>query len=92
MRKENTAGKSAVSRKRANRTLTVRLESIWEIGEAATAFWTSRAKYLGKPAATKKRGFAPVFGLKPRSRLALEVGTLSRVVARARFARSLQRL
>jgi transposase len=81
MRKHNTAEKSAVRRKAANRTLTVGID----LGDRSSRYCIldEQGEVLAEGSvATTKRGFAQVFGSKPRSRLALEVGTHSPWVSR----------
>jgi transposase len=76
MRKDNTAKESAVTRKRANRKLTVGID----LGNRSSRYCIldEQGEVLAEGSmATTKKGFAQVFGSKPRSRLALEVGTHS---------------
>lgn len=80
--KHNTAKESAVTRKRANRKkLTVGID----LGDRSSRYriLDEQGEVLAEGSvATTKRGFAQVFGSKPRSRLALEVGTHSPWVSR----------
>ena len=76
MRKHNIAGETAVTRKRANRKLTVGID----LGDRSSRYCIldEHGEVLAEGSvATTKKGFAQVFGSKPRSRLALEVGTHS---------------
>ena len=82
MKEHNTAKESAVTRKRANRKkLTVGID----LGDRSSRYCIldEQGEVLAEGSvATTKRGFAQVFGSKPRSRLALEVGTHSPWVSR----------
>src|SRR5689334_16052895 len=81
MRKDNTAKGSVVTRKRANRKLTVGID----LGDRSSRYCIldEQGEVLADGSvATTKKGFAQVFGSKPRSRLALEVGTHSPWVSR----------
>jgi len=81
MEKDNTARKAAVSRKRACRKLTVGID----LGDRSSRYCILDDEgevLLEGSVATTKKGFAQVFGSKPRSRLALEVGTHSPWVSR----------
>jgi transposase len=77
MRKHNIASESAVTKKRANRKLTV--------GDRSSRYCmlNEEGEVLAEGSlATTKKGFAQVFGSKPRSRVVLEVGTHSPWVSR----------
>jgi len=81
MRKHNTAKESAVIRKGAKRKLTVGID----LGDRSSRYCIldEQGEVLAEGSvATTKKGFAQVFGSKPRSRLALEVGTHSPWVSR----------
>jgi transposase len=81
MRKHNTAGKSAVTKRRAQRKLTVGID----LGDRSSRYCIldEQGEVLAEGSvATTKKGFAQVFGSKPCSRLALEVGTHSPWVSR----------
>lgn len=81
MRKHNTARESALTRKRANRKLTVGID----LGDRSSRYCMldEEGEVLAEGSlATTKKGFAQVFGSKPRSRVALEVGTHSPWVSR----------
>ena len=81
MGKDNTARESAVTRKRANRKLTVGID----VGDRSSRYCIldEQGEVLAEGnVATTKKGFAQVFGSKPRSRVALEVGTHSPWVSR----------
>jgi len=81
MRKDNTVRKSAVNRKRANRKLTVGID----LGDRSSRYCIldEQGEVLAEGSvATTKKGFAQVFGSKPRSLVALEVGTHSPWVSR----------
>jgi transposase len=81
MRKHNTAKESVGTGKRANRKLTVGID----LGDRSSRYCIldEQGEVLAEGSvATTKKGFAQVFGSKPRSRLALEVGTHSPWVSR----------
>jgi transposase len=81
MRKDNTVGKSSVTRKRANRKLTVGID----LGDRSSRYCIldEQGEVLAEGSvATTRKGFAQIFGSKPRSRVALEVGTHSPWVSR----------
>lgn len=81
MKKDNTAKESVMVRKRVQRKLTVGID----LGDRSSRYCVldEQGEVLVEGAvATNKRGFAQVFGSKPRSRLALEVGTHSPWVSR----------
>jgi len=81
MRKHNTAKESAATGKRAKRKLTVGID----LGDRSSRYCIldEQGEVLAEGSvATTKRGFAQIFGSKPRSRLALEVGTHSPWVSR----------
>jgi transposase len=81
MRKHNTAKQSVVTRTRANRKLTVGID----LGDRSSRYCIldEQGEVLAEGSvATTKKGFAQVFGSKPGSRLALEVGTHSPWVSR----------
>lgn len=81
MRKHNTAKEPTVGRKRANRRLTVGID----LGDRSSRYCIldEEGEVLAEGSvATTKKGFAQVLGSKPRSRLALEVGTHSPWVSR----------
>jgi transposase len=81
MRKDNTVKKSSVNRKSANRKLTVGVD----LGDRSSRYCIldEQGEVLAEGSvATTKKGFAQVFGSKPRSRVALEVGTHSPWVSR----------
>src|SRR5690242_6322729 len=74
MRKHNTAKGFVGTGKRANRKLTVGID----LGDRSSRYCIldEQGEVLAEGSvATTKKGFAQVFGSKPRSRLALEVGT-----------------
>jgi len=81
MKKNNTVGKSVRTKKEANGKLTVGID----LGDRSSRYCILDEQ--GEPVvegsmATTKKGFAQVFGSKPRSRVALEVGTHSPWVSR----------
>jgi transposase len=81
MRKNSTVGKSSVTRKRANRKLTVGID----LGDRSSRYCIldEQGEILVEGSmATTKKGFAQVLGSKPRSRVVLEVGTHSPWVSR----------
>jgi len=81
MRKHNTVKEPAVTRKRANRELTVGID----LGDRSSRYriLDGEGEVLAEGSmATTRKGLAQVFGSKPRSRLALEVGTHSPWVSR----------
>ena len=81
MRKHNTGRQSGVSSKRATRKLTVGID----LGDRSSRYCIldEQGEVLTEGSvATTKKGFAQVFGSKPRSRVALEVGTHSPWVSR----------
>src|SRR5579872_5552831 len=81
MRKHNTVKKTAGNGKGVNRKRTVGID----LGDRSSRYCVldEQGEVLAEGAvATNKRGFAQVFGSKPRSRLALEVGTHSPWVSR----------
>lgn len=81
MRKDNTVRKSAVNRKNANRKLTMGVD----LGDRSSRYCIldEQGEVLAEGSvATTKKGFAQVLGSKPRSRVALEVGTHSPWVSR----------
>jgi len=81
MRKHNTAKESGTTGKRAKRKLTVGID----LGDRRSRYCIldEQGEVLAEGSvATTKRGFAQIFGSKPRSRLALEVGTHSPWVSR----------
>src|SRR5437667_3346192 len=81
MRKHNTVKESSVTRKKANRKLTVGID----LGDRSSRYCIldEQGEVLAEGSvATTKKGFAQVFGSKPRSRVALEVGTHSPWVSR----------
>lgn len=90
MRRHNISGESTVTRKRATRKLTMGID----VGDRSSRYCIldERGEVLAEGSVpTTKKGLAQVFGSKPRSRLALEVGTHSarRVIQgrdRVRFA------
>ena len=82
MRKHNTVGKSAVTKKRATRKLTIGID----LGDRSSRYCIldGEGEVLAEGSvATTKKGLAQVFGSKPRSRVALEVGTHSPWVSRS---------
>ena len=81
MTKDNTARKSAVVRKKTRQKLTVGID----LGDRSSRYCIldEQGELLAEGSvATTKKGFAQVFGSKPRSRVALEVGTHSPWVSR----------
>src|SRR5438309_3662232 len=81
MRKHNTVKKSSGTRKGAKGKLTVGID----LGDRSSRYCIldEQGEVLAEGSvATTKKGFAQVFGSKPRSRLALEVGTHSPWVSR----------
>jgi transposase len=81
MRKHSTAEKSAVTSKRGEGKLTVGID----LGDRNSRYCIldEQGEVLAEGSvATTRKGFAQVFGSKPRSRLALEVGTHSPWVSR----------
>lgn len=81
MRKNNTVGKSANSKKETNGKLTVGID----LGDRSSRYCILDEQ--GEPMvegsmATTRKGWAQVLGSKPRSRVALEVGTHSPWVSR----------
>ena len=81
MRKHNTVKQSTVVRKKSNRKLTMAID----LGDRSSCYCIldEQGEVLAEGSvATTKKGFAQVFGAKPRSRVALEVGTHSPWVSR----------
>jgi len=81
MRKDNTAKKSPAVRKKTRQKLTVGID----LGDRSSRYCIldEQGEMLAEGSvATTKKGFAQVFGSKPRSRVALEVGTHSPWVSR----------
>ena len=81
MTKDNTVRKPAVNKKNANRKLTVGVD----LGDRSSRYCIldEQGEVLAEGSvATTKKGFAQAFGSKPRSRVALEVGTHSPWVSR----------
>src|SRR5437879_5900411 len=81
MRKHNTVKKSSGTRKGAKGKLTVGID----LGDRSSRYCIldEQGEVLAEGSvATTKKGFAQVFGSKPRSRVALEVGTHSPWVSR----------
>jgi transposase len=81
MRKDNTARKSGVVRKKTRQKLTVGID----LGDRSSRYCIldEQGELLAEGSvATTKKGLAQVFGSKPRSRVALEVGTHSPWVSR----------
>jgi transposase len=81
MRKDNTARKSAVVRRKTRQKLTVGID----LGDRSSRYCIldEQGELLAEGSvATTKKGLAQVFGSKPRSRVALEVGTHSPWVSR----------
>ena len=81
MRKDNTVRKSVRTQKETNGKLTVGID----LGDRSSCYCIldEQGEVLAEGSvATTKKGFAQVFGSKPRSRVALEVGTHSPWVSR----------
>jgi len=81
MGKHSTAGESVIIRNGTNRRLTVGID----LGDRSSRYCIldEQGELLTEGSvATTKKGFAQVFGSKPRSRVALEVGTHSPWVSR----------
>ena len=81
MRKHNIARESTATSKRAKRKLTVGID----LGDRSSCYCMldEQGEVLAEGSlATTKKGFVQVFGSKPRSRVALEVGTHSPWVSR----------
>jgi len=81
MRKDNTAKKSPAVRKKTRQKLTVGID----LGDRSSRYCIldEQGEVLSEGSvATTKKGLAQAFGSKPRSRIALEVGTHSPWVSR----------